>query len=248
MKMSISETAKLTGVSVRTLHYYDEIGILKPVCVDEHNGYRFYDERSLKRLQTILFYRELDFSLKEIDTIISNPDFIMSEALSRQKELLKLKKERIERLITAIDNNLRGEDTMNFNAFDNSEFEAQKEKFATEAKEKWGDTDAFKENEKKTSDYSNEKWAEVNNEMNSIICEATECMKKGNLPESDAAQAIVRKLQEFITENHYNCTKEILSGLGQMYVGDERFKANIDKCGDGTAEFMSRAIEYYCNK
>jgi len=248
MNMSISETAKLTGVSVRTLHYYDEIGLLKPVCVDEHSGYRFYDERSLERLQMILFYRELDFSLKEIGEIISTPNFNKDEVLSRQKKLLSLKKERIERLIDAIDITLRGEDTMSFNVFDNSEFEAQKEKYAAEAKEKWSNTDAYKESTKKTSGYSDEKWTEVNAGMNAIICEFADCMKNGNLPESDAAQTLVRKWQDYITENHYTCTKEILAGLGMMYVGDERFKANIDKCGDGTAEFMSKAIEYYCKK
>ena len=248
MKMSISETAKLTGVSVRTLHYYDEIGLLKPVCVDEHSGYRFYDERSLERLQAILFYRELDFSLKEIGRIVSNLDFNKHEALSKQKELLKLKKDRIERLIDAIDSTLKGEDIMNFNAFDNSEFESQKEKYAKEAKEKWGNTDAFKESTEKTSAYSDEKWAKVNEGMNAIICEFADCMKYGNTPESDSAQALVRKWQNYITENYYTCTKEILSGLGMMYVGDERFKANIDKCGEGTAEFMSKAIEFYCGK
>ena len=248
MNLSISETAKLTGVSVRTLHYYDEIGLLKPVSVDEHSGYRFYDERSLERLQTILFYRVLDFSLKEIIRIISNPDFNKQEALSKQKELLKLKREHIKHLIDAIDNTLRGENTMSFNAFDNSEFETQKEKYVAEAKEKWGNTDAYKESVKKTSCYSNEKWAEVNAAMNVIICEFTDCMNNGNLPESKSAQTIVRKWQDYITENYYTCTNEILEGLGTMYVGDERFKANIDKCGDGTAEFMSNAIEYYCKK
>lgn len=246
MKMSISETAKLTGISVRTLHYYDEIGLLKPVSVDEHSGYRFYDERSLERLQTILFYRELDFSLKEIDRIISDPDFNKQEALSKQKKLLTLKSERIKRLIIAIDSTLKGEDTMIFNAFDNSEFESQKEKYAREAKEKWGNTEAYKENNEKTSTYSNEKWAEVNAGMNAIICEFTGCMKNGNTPESDSAQALVEKWQNYITENYYTCTKEILAGLGIMYVNDERFKNNIDKCGDGTAEFMSKAIGIFC--
>ncbi|MFA5657823.1 MAG: MerR family transcriptional regulator [Oscillospiraceae bacterium] len=244
--MSISEIARLTGISVRTLHYYDEIGLLKPVSVDEHSGYRFYDERSLERLQTILFYRELDFPLKEIDRIISKPEFNKNEALSRQKELLRLKNERIERLIAAIDNTLKGEDTMNFNAFDNSEFKAQKEKYSEEAKEKWGNTRAYKENAEKTSSYSSEKWEEINKVMNAILCEFADCMKSGSLPDGDSAQVLVKKWQSFITENHYTCPKEILAGLGIMYIGDERFKANIDKCGEGTAEFMSKAIEVYC--
>lgn len=248
MKMSVSETAKLTGVSVRTLHYYDEIGLLKPVCVDAHSGYRFYDERSLERLQTILFYRELDFPLKEIGGILSDAGFNQKEALSKQKELLALKKQRIEQLINAIDSALKGENTMNFGAFDNSEFEKLKTQYAAEAKEKWGSMVAFKESAAKTSGYSNEKWAEVNAGMTAIMAEFADCMKNGNPPESEPTQALVRKWQDFITENHYTCTKEILAGLGRMYVGDDRFKKSIDRHGEGTAVFMNQAIEKYCLK
>ena len=103
MKMHIREFAKLTGVSVRTLHYYDEIGLLNPSFVDEQNGYRSYDERSLERMQEILFYRELDFSLKSIAEILSSPNYNKRKALIEQKRLLTLKKDRLERLIKALD-------------------------------------------------------------------------------------------------------------------------------------------------
>lgn len=245
MKM-ISEIAKLTGVSVRTLHYYDEIGLLKPSLVDEQNGYRFYDDGDTERLQEILFYRELDFSLKSIQQILSSPNYNKTEALAKQKQLLTLKKERMERLIEALDNAVKGENTMSFKAFDNSEYEAVREKFAAEAKERWGGTEAYKENAEKVSSYTKEKWAEVNAGMDAIMAEFAECVKNGAKPSDKSAQALVKKWQDFITENHYNCTKEILAGLGQMYTGDERFKENIDRHGEGTAEFMSRAIEEYC--
>ncbi len=101
MKMQIKEFAKLTGVSVRTLHYYDEIGLLKPALVDAQNGYRFYDENSLLRMQEILFYRELDFPLKSILEILSSPDYNKQKALAKQRKLLELKKERLERIIDA---------------------------------------------------------------------------------------------------------------------------------------------------
>ena len=103
MKMQIKEFAELTGVSVRTLHYYDEIGLLKPSEVDAQTGYRFYDENSFERMQEILFYRELDFSLKTISEILSSPDYDKQQALSRQRKLLLAKKERLEQLIMAID-------------------------------------------------------------------------------------------------------------------------------------------------
>ena len=246
MKMYIKEFAKLTGVSVRTLHYYDEIGLLKPSDVDEQNGYRFYDERSLERMQEILFYRELDFPLKSISEILASPNYDKQKALTEQRRLLTLKKERLERLISALDSAVKGENTMNMNVFDNSEFEAEREKYAREAKEKWGSTAAYKESTEKTAGYSKEKWGEINSGMDSLIAEFAECVKNGVQPTDDVAQKLVKKWQDFITENYYTCTNEILSGLGEMYTADERFKENIDRHGEGTAEFMSAAIKVYC--
>lgn len=245
MKMHIREFGKLTGVSVRTLHYYDEIGLLKPCTVDEHNGYRFYDESSLLRMQEILFYRELDFPLKDIIAILSSPDYDKQAALKEQKHLLTIKKERLERLITALDSAMKGE-KITMKAFDNSEFETQRELYAKEAKEKWGGTDAYNESIEKTKDYTKEKWNEVNSGMDSIMAEFSQCRKKGSAPDSKEALALVKKWQDFINANYYNCTKEILSGLGEMYTADERFKANIDRHGDGTTEYMQAAIREYC--
>ena len=246
MKMYIKEFAKLTGVSVRTLHYYDEIGLLKPSAVDEQNGYRFYDERSLERMQEILFYRELDFPLKSISEILASPNYDKQKALTEQRRLLTLKKERLERLISALDSAVKGENTMNMNVFDNSEFEAEREKYAREAKEKWGSTAAYKESTEKTAGYSKEKWGEINSGMDSLMDGFAECVKNGAQPTDDVAQKLVKKWQDFITENYYTCTNEILSGLGEMYTADERFKENIDRHGEGTAEFMSAAIKVYC--
>ena len=245
MKMHIREFAKLTGVSVRTLHYYDEIGLLKPSFVDGHNGYRFYDERCLERMQEILFYRELDFPLKDIGDILSAPDYDKQIALKEQRRLLTLKKERLERLIAALDGAMKGEN-LSMNIFDNREYEAQREQYAKEAKEKWGSTEAYKESAEKTKDYSKETWSDVSEGMNALMAEFAECKARGNAPESDEAQALVKKWQDYITENFYTCTKDILAGLGQMYIADERFKDNIDKHGKGTAEFMCQAIGAYC--
>lgn len=243
MNMQIKEFAKLTGVTVRALHYYDEIGLLKPSSVDEQNGYRFYDERCLERMQEILFYRELDFPLKEIRTILSSPEYDKNAALKGQKRLLMLKKERLERLISALDDAMKGE-KITMNAFDNSEFEAQREKYAAEAKEKWGETSAYKEFAEKN--YTKEQQTEAFSGMESLMSEFAKCKNGGASPDSEKAQALVKKWQDFITDNFYTCTKEILSGLGEMYAADERFMANIDKHGDGTAEFMRDAIRAYC--
>ena len=115
-----------------------------------------------------------------------------------------------------------------------------------EVQECFGNTDAYKEHQEKTADYSKDKWQEVNDGLMAVFAKFAECMKNCNTSNSDEAQALVIELQDYITKNYYTCTKEILAGLGQMYVADERFKTNIDKNGDGTAEFVSRAIEIYC--
>ncbi len=240
MKMQIKEFAKFTGVSVRTLHYYDEIGLLIPAYVDELTGYRFYDENSLIRMQEILFYRELDFSLKSISAILSSPDYDKEKALNEQKKLLILKKERLEKLISAIDSAKKGENVMK--AFNNTEFEKYKE----EVKEKWGDTSAYKEYSQKTKSYSKDNFNAMGEGLESILEDFAVCMNSGSSPDSTDAQILVEKLQSYITENFYTCTNEILASLGQMYVADERFKNNIDKHSVGTAEFVRKAIEYYC--
>ena len=242
MKMLIQEFARFTRVSVRTLHYYDEIGLLKPARVDKSTGYRYYDEHSLLRMQEILFYRELDFSLKSIEEILSSPHYDKSKALQTQKEMLILKKERLERLISAIDGAMKGENVMK--AFDNTEFEKHK----AEAQEKWGKTDAYKEHKEKTKDYSKDKWNSLAAGMDEIMAAFGASMKNGAAPDSSEAQDLVKSLQRHITENYYKCTNEILYGLGQMYVADDRFRANIDKHGEGTAAFIRESIKIYRGK
>ncbi len=245
MKMHIKEFAKLTGVSVRTLHYYDEIGLLKPAFVDEQNGYRFYDENSLERMQEILFYRELDFELKSISEILSSPDYDKQKALAEQRKLLELKKERLQRIIDALDDATKGKVTMA--VFDNSDYETARKQYEAEAKQRWGETDAYKEHTEKTAGYTKDKWQDVNDGLNTVLAKFAECKKNGCSADSDEALALVKELQNYITENYYTCTKEILVGLGQMYVADERFKNNIDKHTPGTAEFISESIKIYCN-
>ena len=239
MKMTVNEFAKLSGISVRTVHYYDRIGLLKPTFINELNGYRFYDETSVQRIQEILFYRELDFPLKSIQEILSSPLYNQKEALSRQKELLILKKERIDRLISAIDKAEKGESIMD--AFDNSKFETVRKEYEKEAKEKWGHTEAFREYESK-----NKNQADIFSGIDGIMKEFSLCMNNGNPPSSPEAQLLVKKLKDYITQNLYTCTDEILSGLGKMYVADERFTKNIDSHAKGTAGFISKAIESFC--
>ena len=118
--------------------------------------------------------------------------------------------------------------------------------YDAEVKQRWGETAAYQEHAEKTASYSKDQWQAVTDGLMTVLAKFAECMKDGHTPDSDEAQALVKELQHYITENYYTCQKEILAGLGQMYVSDERFKNNIDKNGVGTAEFVSKAIEIYC--
>ena len=133
-------------------------------------------------------------------------------------------------------------------AFDNSEYEAARQQYEDEAKQRWGDTDAYRESRAKTADYSKDKWNDVLAKMNGVFAEFAACKNCGERADSDTAQRLVKKLQDYITANFYHCTNDILAGLGQMYICDERFKNNIDKSGEGTADFVSEAIKIYCGK
>lgn len=119
-------------------------------------------------------------------------------------------------------------------------------KYDFEAKERFGNTDAYREFEQKTADYSKDKWQQVNDGLNAVLAEFADCLQSGQAPESNEAQSLVKKLQSYITDNYYTCERGILKGLGQMYVADERFKENIDKHAVGTAQFINKAIEIYC--
>ena len=243
--MKINELAKLSGVTVRTLHYYDEIGLLKPSDVSE-SGHRLYDELAMETLQQILFFRELDFPLSDIKEIMTNPEYDKSEALMKQKELLMLKRNRLDNLIVLLENSMNGDVDMSFKQFDMKGIEDSKKKYAAEVKERWGQTAAYVESEEKTNGYDEAQWKFLAGEGEALL---RSFGKIRNMePEGEEGQALVKTWQDYITNNFYTCTNEILSGLGLMYIGDERFTQNIDKYGVGTAKFMAAAIAIYCKK
>ncbi len=245
--MTVKELATLTSVSVRTLHYYDEIGLLKPSRVDANTGYRYYGDDAVLRMQEILFFRELDFPLKTIAELLASPAYDRAEAIAKQRELLILKRERLDRLINALDEAEKGRiDFMS--AFDNHEYETARDTYAAEVKERWGSTDAYRESQAKTASYSADKWQAVTDGMNTLIAKFAACVQNGTAPDSAEAQALVKEWQAYITDNYYTCTDEILAGLGEMYTADDRFRENIDRHTPGTASFMRDAIRAYCEK
>ncbi|WP_040196858.1 MerR family transcriptional regulator [Candidatus Soleaferrea massiliensis] len=243
MEKTVREVSRLSGVSVRTLHYYDEIGLLHPSRVTDA-GYRLYDEKALSRLQQILFFKELGFPLKEIRQILDDPSFDEYKALESHRRLLQMQHERLDNLIRLVDHTLKGENHMEFKPFDKTEILKAQELYAKEAKERWGDTDAYRQSTAKTSGYTDTQWEQISEEFEKIYQAFAECMELE--PSDSKVQQLVAGWQTFITDHFYTCTNEILAGLGEMYVADERFRANIDRYGDGLASFISRAIAHYC--
>ena len=235
MMKTVKEISRLTGVSVRTLHYYDEINLLKPTETTDA-GYRLYDDTALERLHSILLFRELQFPLGEIKAILDSNGFDKEAALKEQIKLLEMQKNRLDKIIDSARKLLmKGNDNMNFSAFNKSEID----KYADEAKKKWENTAAYKEFAEKHSDSDDktEEFMQIFAEIGKI---------KHLEPDSQTVQSMIKKLQNFITENYYTCTDDILKGLGQMYIADERFKNNIDSAGgNGTAEFTAQAINTY---
>ena len=238
---TVKEVSTLTGVSVRTLHHYDAIGLLKPTRVTEA-GYRLYDDTALRRLQTILLFRELQFPLKEIREILDSPEFDPKEALEQQIHLLELQRQHLDKLIShARQIQTTGVTFMDFSSFDHSELD----EYAAQAKAKWGKTDAYKEFEQKTAGQTTAQMQKAGEGLMDIFAQIGAI--RHTSPASGEAQALVAKLQGFITEHYYTCTKDILRGLGQMYIAGDSMTENIDKAGgEGTAEFAHQAIEIFC--
>ena len=242
--MTVHEVSKISGVSIRALQYYDSIGLLKPSDYTE-SGYRLYDDTALERLQLILLFRELEFPLKDIRKILDSPQFDKEKALEQQIELLSLKIEHLENLL----NLARGikkigvNKAMDFTAFDKEKIE----NYTAMAKETWGDTDAYKEYEEKRKGRTSEDNVNIAKDIMKIFTEFGGM--KDMEPDSETVQKQVKKLQDYITENMYTCTNEILSGLGKAYSTPGEMNTNIDNAGGkGTGEFVDKAIQIYCKK
>ena len=241
--MTVKQLAKKCGVSVRTLHHYDAIGLLKPAQVTEA-GYRLYDEAALERLYLILLFRELGFRLKDIRGILDAPDFDRNRVLERQIELLERKQRHLE-YVTDL---ARGIKQMGVKNLEFQNFDPKKvDDYAQQAKTLYGKTDAYREFEEKAKGRTQEQSDAVNGQVMDFFVRLGAL--KGQAPESDAVQAWVKELQTFFTENFYTCTPEILMSLGEMYAGGGAMTENIDAAGgEGTGAFALAAIEFYCKQ
>lgn len=239
---TVHEVSRLTGVSIRALHHYDAIGLLKPAQVTAA-GYRLYDPAAPERLRSILLYRELQFSLKEIKTMLDSPAFDAGEALRQQIVLPEAQRGRTQKLIDHARAILAGGNkTMDFNAFTTTEMEQNRR----EAKERWGHTAAWEEYARREKAASPDRQQEAGAQLMALLAE-TGALRPLS-PEDAEVQAKVAALQQHVTRHFYTCTDEILAGLGQMYAADEHFAKNIDAAGgEGCAAFAAQAIASYCS-
>lgn len=240
----------MVGISVRTLHHYDKIGLLKPKSVSLA-GYRLYSDDNLERLQQILFFKELDFNLKEIKRILDSPSFDKNQALKAHREFLITKRKRIDKIIKTVEktiNSIEGGVEMNkkemFGAFDMSQIEKHKKKYAEEVRQKYG-KDIIEECERKTSGYGENEWALIQARMDEIYKRIAGMMDKE--PSDKQVQELIGEFRQHITDNFYECTPQIFRGLGDLYVNDKRFTEYFEKYKSGLAEFLKDAIHIYYN-
>lgn len=252
MEYTVNKLAKISGVSTRTLRYYDEIGLLKPAKI-RSNGYRIYGEPQVDKLQQILFYREMGVNLEEIKKLLSDPNYDQAEALINHKKALLKKKEQLEVLIETVEKTIRSlkgeiemKDHEKFEGFKRNLVDENERKYGKEIRSKYGD-DAVDASNAKVMNMSKEQYEEAQRlsaEINETLAAA---MKSGD-PAGELAQKACELHKQWLCmfwqEGMY--TKEGHKALGRMYVEDERFKAYYDSIAEGCAEFLSKALDVYC--
>ena len=238
---TVQEIAKLAHVSVRTLHHYDAIGLLKPTEITEA-GYRLYDDVALERLYLILLFRELEFPLKDIQAILDAPDFDRNRILEQQVEMLKAKAPHLQNLIHLANGiKLTGVKNLKFKNWDPKKID----EYSAQAETLYGKTDAWQEYQQKSKGRSKGQEQALGEGILELFTKLG-AMKEMS-PESSEVQSWVQQLQSYITEHFYNCTPQILMGLGEMYAGGGSMTENIDAAGGkGTGEFAREAIRHYC--
>lgn len=240
---TVHEVSELAHVSVRTLHHYDHIGLLNPSARSEA-GYRLYGDDDLARLQQIMLFRELEFSLADIRAILDSPDFDQRRALEQQIELLELRRQRLDELIDlAKAMKTMGVGALSFKPFDTGRLD----EYAARAKASWGETPQWKEYEDKWAGRPKGEEVATGERLMALFVPFGRMAADGADPSCEGAQTQVAVIQGFITENFYTCTDEILAGLGRAYGAGGDFTRNINAaCGPGAAEFAAAAVEAYC--
>lgn len=247
MNYKVKQVADMADISVRTLHHYDAVGLLKPSSSSE-SGYRLYSEPDIERLQQILFFRELGFSLADIKAILDNPSFDRRAALSCHRELLLGQKMRIEKMVALVDRTItaieRGKPMPGnemFEAFDRS----QMEKYKQETRERFN-PELVKESEERTAAYTEQQWIAIQTEQSEIYAAIADLLSCA--PGDEQVQTLINRHYQSINRYFYTCTLDVYAGLADLYVGDQRFKAFFEKVRPGLASFIREAMLVYCQR
>jgi MerR family transcriptional regulator, thiopeptide resistance regulator len=240
---SVGQVADLAGVTIRTLHHYDEIGLLSP-SGRSAAGYRIYEEPDLERLQQILFYRELGFALEEIAAIVDDPHTDAVDHMRRQRGLLTEKIERLQKMVAAIDHEMEARD-MGIKLTPEEKMKVfgdfNPEDHAEEAERRWGGTDAYRQSQRRVSSYTKKDWLKIKAEHDEVAASLVALFESGAAPDSEEAMSAAEAHRRHISRWYYDCSHEIHRGLGEMYVSDERFRANYELLAPGLSEFMRDA-------
>lgn len=243
---SIKEIADLAGVTTRTLRYYDQLGILVPAEIAD-NGYRFYDRKNLLQLQQVMFFRELDVPLKEIQQMLNRPEFHPISALEEHRGAILTQVERLRKLLDTLDNTIAGlqgdqkmADKDFFEGFDETQYEE-------ETWELWGDTSQYKESQRKWSSYSGDQKDEIKREGGRITLRMV-TKNPGAKPDDPDVQAAVGEYYDHLNMYFYSCGVKFLRGLADMWVQDPRFAFNYERIREGGAAFVREAVHIYCDR
>jgi MerR family transcriptional regulator, thiopeptide resistance regulator len=245
MSWTVGELARLAGVTVRTLHHYDRIGLVQPGNRTPA-GYRSYDVRDLDRLQQVLVYRELGFPLEEVATLLDDPDADPAEHLRRQHRLLRDRLERTQAMVAAVEKEMEARQ-MGISLTPEERFELfgdwLPEEYEAEAEERWGDTEAWAQSQRRTRSYTKEDWVRIKAEGDDVERRFAEALRSGVPADSERAMDVAEEHRQQISRNFYDCPPEMHAGLGRMYVEDERFTAHYEQRAPGLAQYVSTAVQ-----
>ena len=245
MSWTVGELARLAGVTVRTLHHYDRIGLVRP-SERTAAGYRSYDVHDLDRLQQVLVYRELGFPLEEVATLLDDPDADPAAHLRRQHRLLRERLERTQAMVAAVEKEMEARH-MGISLTPEERFELfgdwLPEEYEAEAEERWGDTDAWAQSQARTRSYIKEDWVRLKAEDEDVERRFAEALRSGVPADSEQAMDVAEEHRQQISRNFYDCPPEMHAGLGRMYVEDERFTAYYERIAPGLAQYVSTAVQ-----
>lgn len=245
MEYSIGEVAEIARVSVRTLHHYDDLGLLRPSS-RTNAGHRRYSDADLQRLRDILVYRELDFGLDEITTMLDDPGASTDTHLRKQHRMLRERIDRSQLLLRAIERHMEAR-KMGISLTPEEQFEVFGTdkvggEWADEARDRWGDTDAYRQSQRRTTSYTKDDWARLKDDADAGLRAFRDALRTGLPADGPKARELAEQHRQFLTRWFYDCGHDMHRGLAEMYVSDDRFRRTYDDVAPGLAQYVHDAI------